>query len=100
MGESHLFQIKGVEECVDKASGIILRDVVIPGIGEEGHLIPIGTFDMLYGVPHSRQRGGLSLLSHQERLFTQTLASVDQGYVAICSPMFCSQVAEIEADIR
>jgi len=64
MGETHLIQVKGVEECVDKANGAFLRDVIIESFREEGHLIPIETFDMLHGVPRSRQRGGLSLLSH------------------------------------
>jgi hypothetical protein len=64
MGEPHLVQIKGIYERVDEANGAILRDVVIQGVWKEGHLIPVETFDVLHGVPRSRQREGLSLLSH------------------------------------
>ena len=64
VGEAHLVQIKGIDESIDETDGVLLGDVIIKSFRKEDHLIPAETFDMLHSVPRSRQRGGLSLLSH------------------------------------
>jgi hypothetical protein len=48
MGETQLLQIEGSHEGVDEADGVLLADVVIEGFREEGHLVPIHTFDMAH----------------------------------------------------
>ena len=46
MDEPNLLQIKGIEESVNKANVIFLEDVVIQGIREECHLIPVEIFNI------------------------------------------------------
>lgn len=64
MGKTYLVKIKGIDKGINEASGVILRDVVVQGFGEEDDLVPDETFDMFHSLPRSRQMGELSLLSH------------------------------------
>ena len=50
-----------MDECVAEADGVLLRDVVVQGMREEGHLVSMEALDMFHGGARSRQGGGLSL---------------------------------------
>jgi len=46
MGEAQILEVKGVNEGIDEADGVLLGDVVIQGFGEKGHLVSISALDM------------------------------------------------------
>lgn len=55
MGESNGVQVRVIDEGIDKADRVLLGDVLVQGFRKEGHLVAVKAFDMLHGVPRSRQ---------------------------------------------
>jgi hypothetical protein len=61
MGEAQFFQFEAFHEGIDKADRVLLTDVVIESLREEGHLIPVAAFDVTHLPPPGGQAEGHDL---------------------------------------
>jgi hypothetical protein len=50
-----VFIVEALYEGIDKADGVLLTDVVIKSLREEGHLFPITAFDVTHLPPPGGQ---------------------------------------------
>jgi hypothetical protein len=61
MGKVQTFQIEASHEGIDKADRVLLTDVVIESLREEGHLIPVHPFDVAHPAAPGGQAEGHDL---------------------------------------
>lgn len=55
VSEAQAGQIQGVNEGVQEADGVLVGDVVVQHVGEEGHLVALLALDVLHARPPGRQ---------------------------------------------
>jgi hypothetical protein len=48
VSKAEALEVEGVNEGIDEADGVILGDVIIQGLREQGQLISVGPLDVLH----------------------------------------------------
>ena len=48
VSKAQALQVEGVDEGVDETDGVVLGDVVIQGLREQGWLVSVGSLDMIH----------------------------------------------------